>query len=288
MQCRLISTDETWFKLFDVQLLDGRLWDNKIDNLFIYDIIVSESTLKQFGITDWRSAGMQPYRRIWWMSGKDEEMKTNPPLRIVGVVKDFNLEHLSRQLAPVVCYFNAASRYEPLVASFAPENRQEVIELMNNLHDELVGGEFTYSFIEDEVAAMYKDDKKVAVICTVFTGIAILISMMGLFGISLFDIRQRRKEIAIRKVNGAQIIDIVRLLTKKYFVLLGVAFAASIPVALFAIYKYLENFAYKASISWWLFAVALGVTVAISLCTLLYQTYRAGSENPADVIKSEN
>ena len=177
--------------------------------------------------------------------------------------------------------------YEPVVASFAPGRRQEVIELMKNLHDELVGGEFTYSFIEDEVAAMYREDKKVAMICTVFTGIAIVISMLGLFGISLFDVRQRRKEIAIRKINGARIIDIVRLLLKKYFALLGLAFAASVPVALFAIHKYLENFANKASIAWWLFAVALIVTVAVSLLTLLYQTYKAGNENPANVIKSE-
>jgi ABC-type antimicrobial peptide transport system permease subunit len=158
---------------------------------------------------------------------------------------------------------------------------------MKNLHDEIIGGEFTYSFLEDKIAAMYKEDKKVARICSVFTGIAILISMLGLLGISLFDIRQRRKEIAIRKINGAEIIDIVRLLLKKYFVLLGVAFVVATPVALFVIQKYLENFAFKAPVSWWLFAVALVVTVAVSLMTLLYQTYKAGNENPAEVVKSE-
>ncbi|MDR0726360.1 MAG: ABC transporter permease, partial [Prevotellaceae bacterium] len=216
-----------------------------------------------------------------------DEAGTNPPYRIVGVVKDFDAEHLSKQTTPTVFHFNSAHESFPVIASFAPGRRQEVIELMKNLHDEFVGGEFSYSFIEDEIAAMYKEDKKVAMICTVFTGIAILISMLGLFGVSLFDIRRRRKEIAIRKINGARIIDIVGLLTKKYFALLGLAFAASTPVALFAIHKYLENFANKASISWWLFAVALVVTLAVSLCTLLWQTYKAGNENPAEVIKSE-
>jgi hypothetical protein len=287
IECRTLHVDETWFKLFDVPLLDGRLWDNEIDDFFSYNLIVTESTLKQFGITDYREALMQPYQRLWWASGREEEMKTNPPYRIVGVVKDFHLAHLSQQLKPIVFYFSNAFMYNPVIASFVPGRRQEVIELMKNLHNELIGGEFTYSFIEDEIEAMYKDDKKVAVICTVFTGIAILISMLGLFGISLFDIRQRRKEIAIRKVNGARIIDIIRLLLKKYFVVLSVAFAASIPVTLFTVYKYLENFAHKAPVSWWLFAVALVVTLAISLLTLLYQTYKAGNENPADVIKSE-
>jgi ABC-type antimicrobial peptide transport system permease subunit len=111
--------------------------------------------------------------------------------------------------------------------------------------------------------------------------------MLGLLGISLFDIRQRRKEIAIRKINGAEITDILRLLMRKYFVLLGVAFVVATPIALFVIHKYLENFAYKAPISWWLFAIALFATVAVSLMTLIYQTYKAGNENPVEVIKSE-
>jgi ABC-type antimicrobial peptide transport system permease subunit len=226
---------------------------------------------------------MQPSQQFWGASGS-EEMK---PYRIVGVVKDFQLTHLSQQSDPVVFTFGQEEIHEPVVVSFAPQRRQDVLEFMKNLHAELIGGEFAYSFIEDGIAAMYNEDKKVAEICTVFTGIAIVISMLGLFGISLFDIRQRRKEIAIRKINGAQIIDITWLLLKKYFALLGLAFAVSIPVALFAIHKYLENFANKASIAWWLFAVALVVTLAVSLLTLLYQTYKAGNENPADVIKSD-
>jgi ABC-type antimicrobial peptide transport system permease subunit len=151
---------------------------------------------------------------------------------------------------------------------------------MKTLYDELVGGEFTYTFIEDEMAKLYSEDKKVAVICTAVTGIAILISMLGLLGVSLFDIRQRRMEIVIRKINGTMMKDIILLLLKRYFVLLGVAFAVSVPVTLFVIVKYLENFAYKASISWWLFAVALAITVAISLLTLIYQVYKAGTEPP--------
>jgi ABC-type antimicrobial peptide transport system permease subunit len=114
---------------------------------------------------------------------------------------------------------------------------------------------------------------------------AILISMLGLLGISLFDVRRRRKEIAIRKINGAMMKDLINLLLKKYLVLLGVAFVVSVPAALFVIMKYLENFAYKATVSWWLFAVALVVTVIVSLLTLIWQAYKAGSEPPAEVVK---
>jgi hypothetical protein len=281
-RCQMMGADETWFKLFDVQLLEGNLFD---DETVGHNMIVNESFIKQFGVIDYRDALIQlPNQRT---GGNGE--KTGPSYRITGVVKDFHLEHLSRPIKPAVFYFHTVSSYsyDPVMAAFAPERRREVIEFMKNLHDELVGGEFTYSFIEDEIGAMYKDDKKAAMICTVFTGVAILISMLGLFGVSLFDVRQRRKEIAIRKIHGARIIDIMRLLLKKYFVVLSGAFAISIPATLFVIIKYLENFAVKAPISWWLYAVALLVTVAVSLLTLLYQTYTASNENPAVVIKSE-
>jgi ABC-type antimicrobial peptide transport system permease subunit len=277
-----MAVGEAWFKVFEIKLLEGQLWNSETD-FSSYNIIVSESTLKQYGITDYREGRLIPFVRI-----VPPKKDTAPGSldRIVGVVNDFHTAHLSKQLSPVVFYFSNGSFYDPVIASFVPGRRKEVIEFMKSLHDELVGGEFTYTFIEDEMAKLYSEDKKVAVICTAFTGMAILVSMLGLLGVSLFDIRQRRREIAIRKINGAMMKDIVQLLLKRYFVLLGVAFAVSVPVTLFVIVKYLENFAYKAPISWWLFAIALAVTVFISLLTLIYQVYRAGVEPPAEVVKN--
>jgi ABC-type antimicrobial peptide transport system permease subunit len=284
----LIGVDDKWLKLFEIQLIDGRSWDDDKDDLHNYIMIAGESILKQYGITDYREAELIPFRRIWYSSPEHGDMSQNPPYRIVGIVKDFYTAHLSEKQNPVVIYFSKGFRRDDrVIASFHPENRRAVIEFMKNLHDELIGGEFNYSFVEDEVAAIYKEDKKVAVIYSVFTGIAILVSILGLFGLSLFDMQQRRKEIAIRKVNGATICEIILLLMKKYFVLLTIAFVVSAPVALFAIQKYLENFALKAPISWWLFPIALTVTTAVSALTLIYQTYKAGNENPAKVVKSD-
>jgi ABC-type antimicrobial peptide transport system permease subunit len=285
------GADEKWFKIFDIKLLEGRSWDNETDEWDSYNLIASKSVLKQFGITDYREGELIPRDRLWWSSLRSkEEMDTNPPYHIVGVVKDFHTEHLSAQLSPIVFTFSKAhpddSSGNSVIASFAPERRKEVLEFMKNLHGELIGGDFTYSFIEDEIAKLYSEDKKVTVICTAFTGMAILISILGLLGVSLFDIRQRRREIAIRKINGAMMKDIISLLLKRYFVLLGVAFAISVPVTLFVIVKYLENFAYKTPISWWLFAMALTATLVISLLTLICQVYRAGKEPPAEVVKN--
>ena len=173
------------------------------------------------------------------------------------------------------------------MAAIAPGRTQDAIEFLRNLHDETVGGEFSYSFVEDEIREMYKEDKKIATVFSIFTFIAIFISALGLFSMSLFDIQQRRKEIAIRKINGATVMDIIRLLLKKYFMSLLVSFVIAAPVAVFAINRYLEDFANKAPVSWWLFAIAIVTTAAISLLTLVYQTQKAANQNPADVVKSE-
>ncbi|MDL2208990.1 ABC transporter permease [Parabacteroides sp. OttesenSCG-928-O15] len=283
----LVSADETWLKLFEIELLEGRLFDNNVDDFYSYNLIVSESALKQFGITDWQTQGLQPYQRIWRSMGRDEEMKTNPTYKIVGVIKDFYTSHLSEAQHPIAIYFSAGNMYNPVVASFVPERRKEVIAFMQQLHNETVGGEFTYTFLEDEVAAVYKEDKKVALIYSLFTVIAIVISSLGLFSMSLFDVQQQRKAIAIRKVNGATTREVARMLLKKYMILLGIAFLVALPISWLAIHKYLEGFAHKAPVSWWIFAVALVITCGVSLLTLVWQVRKAAETNPAEAIKTE-
>ena len=117
--------------------------------------------------------------------------------------------------------------------------------------------------------------------------IAIVIACLGLFGLSLYDIRQRYREIALRKVHGAQVADICRLLLRKYLFLLGAAFVTGAAVAYVAIHRYMENFPHHAPLSLWIFLVA-GLTVAvIALLTVLWQIRRASQVNPAEVMKRE-
>ena len=283
----LHGCDEGWLRLFDIQLKEGRLWDDTKDVLQDYLLIVTESVLKLYGITDFNDALLQSSDRIWLDFSKAEEMKINPPYRIVGVVKDFNYLHLSQKSDPIAFYYTQGDRFDWLMASIVPGRTQDAIDFLRNLHEETVGGEFSYSFVEDEVREMYAEDKKIATIYAVFTFIAIFVSVLGLFSMSLFDIQQRRKEIAIRKINGASFHDIVRLLLKKYFLTLGISVVIASPVALLAINRYLEDFAHKAPVSWWLFAVAAVLTTGISLLTLIVQTRKAANQNPAEVVKSE-
>jgi ABC-type antimicrobial peptide transport system permease subunit len=290
----LASVNANWFRIFGIPLIGGRLWDDETDDFYQYNLIVTESVLKLYGITDFSDALLQSERRIWESSLRPkEEMDTNPPYRIVGVVKDFDYMHLSRKSEPMAFMYSpkyssgSSIIYRPLTAAIVPERTQEAIAFLKNLHDETVGDDFSYSFVEDEVREMYKEDKRIATVYSIFTFIAIFISALGLLSMSLFDIQQRRKEIAIRKINGATIRDIIGILLKKYFLTLFVSFAIAAPVALYAINLYLENFAHKTPGSWWLYAATITLTAAISLLTLLYQTQKAAYQNPAEVVKNE-
>ena len=289
---KLTGVSESWLRIFEIPLKEGRLWDDTTDDGYRdYFLIVTESVLKLYGITDFNDALLQSERRLWFSSVSGGDMSTNPPYKIVGVVKDFNYLHLSKSPDPTAFsysrkYSDGSSRYQQLIAAIVPGRTPDAIQFLRKLHDETVGGEFVYSFVEDEVREMYKEDKKVATIYSIFTFIAIFISVLGLFSMSLFDIQQRRKEIAIRKVNGALVSDIIRIILKKYFLTLGISFVIAAPVALLAINRYLEDFANKAPVSWWLFAAALIITAGISLLTLIYQTLKAAGQNPAETVKS--
>ncbi|WP_302798225.1 ABC transporter permease [Parabacteroides goldsteinii] len=272
-------------QMYGLQLKEGRFWNDSIDNTYGYQFIINETAQKLFGITNIETALLQPDSRLWFTSRDDR--KTNPPYHIIGVVKDFKFTHLSKPNAPLVISNSGSYNSQKLMASIVPGKKQEAIAFLKKLHNDTVGGEFEYSFVEDEVSALYKDDKKAAYIYSLFTVIAILISSLGLFSLSLFDVQQRYREIAIRKVNGATTRTVMQMMLRKYFKLLGLAFIISLPVSLLAIFKYLENFANKAPISWWIFAVALLITAGISLATLIWQIRKAARTNPAEAIKAE-
>ena len=278
-----ITVSAEWMNLFDIQLTEGEPVEEYKNRDYV--LYISESAKKLLGITDINSIQIQPERRLWFSSGED--MSTNPPYRILGTIKDFNLSHLAQKTAPVLLLPGGSWYEQPLIAAIVPGRRQEAIQFLKDLHDELIGGNFEYAFVEDEYKALYRKDVQITLVYSIFAVIAILISSLGLFSLSLFDVQQRYREIAIRKVNGATTLVVMRMLLQKYNKLLAIAFLIAVPISWLAINRYLEDFAHKAPVSWWIFAVALLITAGISLATLIWQIRKAARTNPAEAIKAE-
>lgn len=277
--------------IYDFQLVEGRLWNDSIDEAFTknsFKVIINETAKRVYGIKDITKDKLQPEEPHYASSSLPDFY--NPPCEIVGVIKDFNVRHLSQSIQPVVIYYHDASigGIYTVTASYKHENKAKVIDFLRRLYEESTGRtDFEYTLIEDELQKMYREDRQVVNIYTLFAGIAIFISSLGLLSISLFDIRQRYREIGLRKVNGAQAKDIYPLLIKKYLSVMGVATLLSIPLSWIAITLYLQDFAHKAPLTFDLFAVAVAITTAISLLTIIGQISKAANINPASIMKNE-
>ena len=262
------------------------------DFLTLYDIPFLG---KGFPVTPNEVLLNETAKRLFSQNGKLPELLESDGnakgtyLLVKGFTDDFQTVHLSQHNEPIILSIHNESIFyqKKLMAAISPGHRQEVILFLEKLHNKIGQGDFEYTFVSDEIKELYNKDKQVAIIYSVFALIAILISSLGLFGLSLFDVQQRYREIAIRKVNGATTSIIIQMLLRKYYKLLAISFVVATPVTWLIIHKYLESFAHKTDISWWLFAIALLLTGAISLLTLIWQIRKAARTNPAEVIKSE-
>jgi putative ABC transport system permease protein len=146
---------------------------------------------------------------------------------------------------------------------------------------------YEYTFLDENFAKLYGSEQKQAAIFTLFACIAIFIACLGLFGLSAFSITQRIKEIGIRKVLGASLTNIVGLLSKDFLKLVLIAAIIAFPVAWYAMHSWLQDFAYRTSISWWIFVIAGVMATAISLLTISFQAVKAGLANPVNNLRTE-
>jgi putative ABC transport system permease protein len=142
-------------------------------------------------------------------------------------------------------------------------------------------------FFDDSLARLYYSEVKISEMFRYFSFIAIFISCIGLFGLSLFIIERRKKEIGVRKVNGAKISQVMVLLNKDFVKWVAIAFVIAAPIAWYAMYKWLEKFAYKTELSWWIFAFSGLLALGIALLTVCWQSWKAATKNPVEALKSE-
>ena len=279
------------FKLYNLEMIEGRTWNDSIDRFENYNLIINESAKEALGITDIRIDQIQTKDRLWWSTYAD--CSGNPPFNIVGVLKDYRTDHLSKGVEPTIyMYSEQGAEYinpgTPFIIHYAAGKQQEVINFLSNLRNEISGeGDLEYSFLEDEIAKRYENDRRIVNIYLIFAGLAIAVSCLGLFGLSLFEIRLRYREIALRKVHGAKMSDIVRLVSKRYLWLLVASAFISIPLSIWFIHRYMEDYAYRTSLSIWIFLLAGAIVAAISAGVLFWQVHKAANVNPADVMKSE-
>lgn len=279
----------SFFSLYGLQLAEGTL-PEKIERGGDYRVAMNESALKAFGYTRREEAFVRGERPLWISAGRDGKIIEGGVslMPVDAVVQDYYTGHLTAGKKPMVymlCPEGMGAQYQ---IACRPGKEKELIAYLKNIRQEIYHTEeFDHHWLEEDVQALYREDRRVASIFTLFAAISILVSALGLFGLSLFDIRQRYREIAIRKVNGAQLRDLYALLFRKYIWVTGGAAVLTVPLSYYLIHVYTSDFVVKAPVSISIYAVALLLVAGISLGTLLWQVNKAAHLHPSEIMKTE-
>ena len=264
--------DEDFVDALKLELVDGRNFD------------LSFSTDSTACIINETAA-----RRLGWENpiGKNLSYGGYIDSRVVGIVKDFNFSSLHHHIEPLV--LRMGSRKLPnIFLRLQPGNLKEQVEKIQNEWSTLAPTTpFEFTFLDEKLKKLYDSEQQMSSVFTIFAILAIFISCLGLFGLATFMAEQRTKEIGIRKVLGASVTSIVTLLSKDFLKLVLIALLIASPMAWYFMDNWLQDFAYRIHIQWWVFAVTGFITIVIALLTISLQSIRAAVQNPVESLKNE-
>lgn len=209
------------------------------------------------------------------------------PGPVVGVVKDFHFESLHTPIGPLLIFLDTGLVTKMFVKVKATETASTMANLSAMWKARVPHRPFDYHFMDEDFNAMYKAEERTAKLFTLFSGLAIALACLGLFALAAFTTIQRTKEIGIRKILGANIGGITMLIAKQFLSLVGIAILIATPLAWWAGNTWIQDFAYRANISWWIFAVAGLLAILIALTTVSFHAVRAAMANPVKSLRTE-
>jgi putative ABC transport system permease protein len=265
-----ISADDDYAKTFQLELKEGRYFSTEFstDN---NAIVINEQAAKILGFKD-----------------PIGEILTSPrgtKLNIIGIVKDFHFKSLHTKIEPLIMQLGESNNF---FIKMKPENINSTVESIKKIYNSFKPEiPLDFHFLEDDFDKLYRTEQRISKIFGYFSLLAIIISCLGLIGLSSFMTELRTKEIGIRKINGARTIEIFTLLSGEYLKWVMISIIIACPVALYSMHKWLQNFAYRTSLSWWFFALAGLLAICVALLTVSWQSWRAATRNPVEALRYE-
>jgi len=238
-------------------------------------IIINETFAKIIG-------GEDPVGKIITRNGGEEK------LEVVGVVKDFVFNDMYREPDPLIIFCDTSNAYMLMVRLKANQDISKAVDQVGQvIRSNEPGYPFEYNFLDVEFDNLFKSEVLIGRLSRIFSFLAILISCLGLFGLAAYTAERRTKEIGIRKVLGASVSNVVALLSRDFLVLVAISAFIAFPLAWFAMNKFLQGFAYRIRIEWWIFGIAALLAVLIALITVSYQAIKAALANPVNSLRTE-
>jgi putative ABC transport system permease protein len=264
--------DERYLSFMGFEIIGGRAFSDQLkadENNFIFN----ETAIKKFG---WNENYLGKEIQGFDFTGK-----------IVGQVKDLKYASLHEEVQPM-CFWLTSTRHNKMSLKIDVAHIKEAMNHVNKIYNQFEKKySIEYSFLDESLDTMYKAEEKQAELIFVFSIISIIISIVGAFGLIIFMSEYRVKEIGVRKVNGASIGEVVRMLNWSFLKWVVVAFFIAVPLSYLIIDQWLQGFAYRTDLSWWVFVIAGFIAILITVITVSWQSYKAASRNPVEALRYE-
>ena len=270
----MLGVDYNFFDEYNVTLTHGRRFSEELDKNMFGAVMINESAVQ--------SLKYETTEQCLNDSIDAAGIKT----KIVGVFKDFHQLGFKSKVPPML--ISLAPNVGYLSVKYNSANHAEIREFIKTKFDMFFPqSSFEYFYLNEFYYSQYNSDFQFGKIFYGFMVISMMISCLALFGFSYYDTSKRMKEIGIRKINGAKISEILTMLNKDFLKWVAIAFVIATPIAYYAMNRWLENFAYKTSLSWWIFALAGLLALGIALLTVSWQSWRAATRNPVEALRYE-
>ena len=270
------SIDYNYIPTLGMEIIKGRNFSSEFGS-DSSGMIINESTAKVIGFND--PVG----KKIYTTNGPGQGPVS---YTIIGVVKNFNYESLRKNVGPL-CFLLGNNRWATAYRVATTDITGLVKNIESKYKEMAPGMPFSYQFLDESFDNMYREEQRVGKVALTFSLLAVLIACLGLFGLATYMAEQRTKEIGVRKVLGASVPNIISMLSKDFLRLVLISIVFAVPVAWWGMNKWLEDFAYRISINWWIFIVAGAVALLIALATVSFQAIKAALANPVKSLRTE-
>lgn len=274
----LMRVDRNYFETLGITLTEGRTFApvfDKIDNTDdgdMKEVVLNQEALRRMGM-------MEPIGKFF---GRNDNRAS-----IVGVTKDFHFESLKRGIEPMLM-IPLTSNPDVMILRIQPENFTQTLASINEKWKTIIPDtKCEIGFFDQRLEEMYNSEVRISGLFRYFSFVAIFIACIGLFGLSVFAIERKRKEIGIRKVNGSKVSQILAMLNKDFIKWVIISFVLASPIAWYTMNQWLQNFAYKTTLEWWVFVLSGVLAVTIALLTVSWQSWKAATRNPVEALRYE-
>jgi putative ABC transport system permease protein len=273
----VFSGDPDLVKTMDMTMLKGEYFRPETKQFYL-EFVINETAAKHFG---WKMEEAVGKLMNFGERGKE-------PGKVIGVIKDFHFKHLHDAIDPLVMYLEPSFEGSFMALKLTSGNMKETVALVEQTWKKILPQhEFQYQFLDESFDKLFDQEKRLGQLFSIFSGLAIFISCLGLFGLASFTMEQNRKSVAIRKVLGASVSNIVMMMSKDFLKLVLIGMALAGPVAYFAMNKWLQGFAYNVGFGWVVFFYASAAGILVAFLTVSYHSLKAATSNPVNSLKEQ-